>query len=77
MPQTARPAKMPVCCARAHSKVTMHEANLARNARTAQRAKEKGTLNQRHFDAIDRAKADVAEAKRLLVEHEASHAGRP
>jgi hypothetical protein len=63
------------CCARASTRVTIEEANLARLAKMAAVRVEKGYSTLRVKQQIEDSKGVIAEAKRRLVDHEASHAG--
>jgi uncharacterized protein (DUF1778 family) len=66
--------KMTPCCARVAARVTMEEANLARLARRAAARDSAGlsTLVLREKIAI--AKESVAQAKQVVIDHDADHA---
>lgn len=69
--------KMQPCCARTRARLTMDEANLRRLAQRAARRVEKGLSVVELTDAMERAKASIAEDKQAIVDHDAEHAGRP
>lgn len=63
--------KQPACCGRFQGRVIQEEAALAKLARQAARY---AHARPEHWQSlIARQKASVAEAKRNLVDHEASH----
>lgn len=67
--------KLPPCCARPKARLIMDEANLARLARMAADAQAKNRDASRFLAKIEEAKATIAEDKRTIADHDASHAG--
>jgi uncharacterized protein (DUF1778 family) len=67
--------KMTPCCARVSARVTMEEANLARLARRAAKREADGLSSKVLRETIAAAKISIAQAKQVVIDHDAEHAG--
>jgi hypothetical protein len=67
-------SKQPPCCARLTGKVVSKKGELSTLARREAYAHQKGRPTDRYAALITQAKAALAAAEAMVVEHEAGHA---
>jgi hypothetical protein len=67
-------SKLPLCCSRIQSRLTMDKTNLGRLAQKAAVADQKNRDISKLRVAMDEARAVIRGDEQALIEHEAAHA---